>query len=117
MTDDANCLASPKGPMIKLAGVRKSFDGQAVLDGVDLEVDDGESVVIIGPSGSGKTVLLKAVVGLIAPDSGSIRIAGMETAGMATRERDSIAGRIGMLFQQSALYDSMRIWKTSPSGR
>ena len=111
MTEFPDRPPGPTGPMIKLVGVRKSFDGLAVLEGVDLEVEDGESVVVIGPSGSGKTVLLKTVVGLIQPDAGSVRISGVETVGMPTRERDAIGGRIGMLFQQSALFDSMRIWE------
>ncbi len=111
MADTADRSIHPSGPLIELAGLGKRFDGQAVLDGVDLDVDEGESVVIIGPSGCGKTVLLKTVIGLLEPDAGSVRIAGAETVGLSARARDALTGRIGMLFQQAALFDSLRVWE------
>ena len=111
MADTADRPTDPNGPLIELAGLGKRFDGERALDGVSLDVDHGESVVIIGPSGSGKTVLLKTVIGLVEPDEGSVRIAGTETVGLSARARDALAGRIGMLFQQSALFDSLRVWE------
>lgn len=96
---------------ISLRGITKSFDDNDVLTGVDLEVRDGESVVLIGPSGSGKTVILKSIVGLYVPDAGSIRIDDQETVGLTEDERTAMNARIGMLFQRSALFDSMTVWQ------
>ena len=96
---------------ISLRGVTKSFDDNDVLTGVDLDVRSGESVVLIGPSGSGKTVILKSIVGLYVPDSGSIRIDGRETIGLSEDDRTAENARIGMLFQRSALFDSMTVWR------
>ncbi len=98
-------------PKIALAGVTKSFDDNHVLRGMDLEVRAGESLVLIGPSGSGKTVALKCVIGLIDPDGGSFRIDGRETAGLSEGQRTDELARTGMLFQRSALFDSMTIWQ------
>ena len=111
MAETAARPTDTNGPSIELAGLGKRFDGQRVLDGIDLDVGQGESVVVIGPSGSGKTVLLKTVMGLLKPDEGSVRVAGAETVGLSARARDALAGRIGMLFQQSALFDSLRVWE------
>ncbi len=97
--------------MIELAGVSKRFEGLDVLRDVDLEIGRGELVALSGPSGSGKTVLLKSIIGLIAPDSGSIRIDGQETSGVLPAARAAATRRIGMLFQRSALFDSMPIWE------
>lgn len=110
MKDTASAPPSD-GVKISLKGVTKSFEDDAVLLGVDLEVRRGESVVLIGPSGSGKTVILKCIVGLFQPDSGSIRIDGRETAGVGGEERDALNARIGMLFQRAALFDSMTVWR------
>ena len=96
---------------IALAGVTKSFDDNHVLKGIDLEVQAGESLVLIGPSGSGKTVALKCVIGLMNPDAGSIRIDGRETAGLSEGQRTEELARTGMLFQRAALFDSMTIWQ------
>lgn len=111
MTDSAERHAGPSGSMITVAGLSKKFGENTALDGVNLDVAHGESVVLIGPSGSGKTTLLKTVIGLIEPDEGSVCIAGTETVGLTTRQRDAVAGGIGMLFQKSALFDSKRIWE------
>ena len=104
-------MADSSSPMIALAGVSKRFEGLDVLRDVDLEIGRGELVALSGPSGSGKTVLLKSIIGLIAPDSGSIRIDGQETAGALSAARAAATRRIGMLFQRSALFDSMPIWE------
>ncbi len=98
-------------PKIALAGVTKSFYDNHVLRGIDLEVRSGESLVLIGPSGSGKTVALKCIIGLLRPDAGSIRIDGRETAGLSEGHRQDELARTGMLFQRSALFDSMTIWQ------
>ena len=104
-------MADSSPPMIALAGVSKRLDGLDVLSGVDLEIAEGELVALSGPSGSGKTVLLKSIIGLIAPDSGSIRIDGRETVGVARAAREAATRRVGMLFQRSALFDGMPIWE------
>ena len=98
-------------PKIKLAGVTKSFGDNHVLKGVDLEVADGESLVLIGGSASGKTLLLKLILGLEKPDSGSIQIDGIETTDFDRQAQEALLHRMGMLFQQSALFDSMTIWE------
>ena len=97
--------------MIGVSGVSKRFGDVDALRGVDLEIARGELVALSGPSGAGKTVLLKTIVGLIAPDSGSIEIDGRETVGAGAAARDAVTARIGMLFQRSALFDSMPIWE------
>lgn len=89
----------------------KSFDGVRVLNGVNLSVADGGSLVLLGESGSGKTLTLKCIMGLVRPDSGAIRIDGQNTVGLSGRERDLLLGRCGMLFQQSALFDSLPVWR------
>ena len=98
-------------PKIVLEGVTKSFGDNHVLKGIDLEIGNGESVVLIGGSASGKTLILKCILGLIAPDAGSIRIDGRETIGLTGTERNNLFNRTGMLFQQSALFDSQKVWE------
>lgn len=98
-------------PKISLRGVTKSFGNEHVLTGVDLDVADGESVVLVGPSACGKTLLFKCILGLIPPDSGSIKIDGQETVGLSPADREELLGRTGMLFQQSALFDSLTVWE------
>ncbi len=100
-----------KEPKITISGVMKSYGDKHVLKGIDLEVYPGETVVIIGPSACGKTVLLKSIIGLVKPDSGTILIDGEDTAEFSSRHRDSVMANIGMLFQQSALFDSMTVWE------
>jgi len=98
-------------PKIVVEGLCKSFDGDRVLDGIDLSIPDGGSMVLLGESGSGKTVTLKCIMGLVRPDNGAIRIDGQDTVGLRGRERDSLLARCGMLFQQSALFDSLPVWR------
>jgi phospholipid/cholesterol/gamma-HCH transport system ATP-binding protein len=104
------------GPKIAIAGLNKSFGAKRVLRGVDLAVGVGESVVVIGGSGSGKSVLIKCILGLLRPDSGSIRVDGKETVGLAGREREAMRRQFGMLFQGSALFDSLRVWENVAFG-
>lgn len=96
---------------LTLAGVSKSFGAKQVLDGVDLEVARGESVVVIGGSGTGKSVLLKCILGLIRPDAGSIQLDGQELVGLGGHALDSARGQFGMLFQSGALFDSLPVWR------
>ncbi len=96
-------------PKIRLRGVTKRFGDKLVLDGIDLEVAPRTSMVVIGGSGSGKSVLLKCILGLIAPDSGSIEIDGQDVLRLPPREREAARARIGMLFQNGALFDSISV--------
>ena len=103
-------------PKIQLAGVHKRFGSNQVLDGIDLEIMPGESVVVIGGSGSGKSVMLKCVLGLLTADSGSIKVDGQETLGLPPAERSEIMSKFGMLFQGAALFDSLPVWQNVAFG-
>jgi phospholipid/cholesterol/gamma-HCH transport system ATP-binding protein len=103
-------------PKISLRGVAKSFGPKKVLQGIDLDVAKGESMVVIGGSGSGKSVLLKCILGLMRPDSGSIRIDGEETVALADAGRAVVMRKFGMLFQGGALFDSLRVWENVAFG-
>jgi phospholipid/cholesterol/gamma-HCH transport system ATP-binding protein len=103
-------------PKIELTQVKKAFGSKVVLDGIDLKVNKGESMVIIGGSGSGKSVMLKCILGLIHPDSGSIRVDGKETIGLDTKSRDEFMSHFGMLFQGGALFDSLKVWENVAFG-
>ena len=98
-------------PKIRIRGLSKSFGSKRVLDGIDLDVAAGTSTVVIGGSGSGKSVLLRCIVGLIEPDSGSIEIDGVDVLAQNRGRRDAIRARIGMLFQNAALFDSLSVWE------
>jgi phospholipid/cholesterol/gamma-HCH transport system ATP-binding protein len=110
--------ASPKIalPKISLRGVTKSFGAKQVLRGIDLDVSAGESVVVIGGSGTGKSVLLKCILGLLRPDSGSIKVDGEETTGLSDSERTHVMRKFGMLFQGGALFDSLKVWQNVAFG-
>ena len=103
-------------PRIRIRGLRKSFGANAVLDGVDLDVPRGTSMVVIGGSGSGKSVLLKCILGLVAPDAGSVEIDGQDILRLPWRERRVARARIGMLFQNGALFDSLPVWENVTFG-
>ena len=96
---------------IRIRGLKKSFAGKPVLDGVELDVASGSSMVILGGSGSGKSVTLKCLLGLITPDDGTIEIDGRDILRLPAREREAINDRIGMLFQNGALFDSLPVWE------
>ena len=106
-------MASPK---ISLHGVTKSFGPKKVLQGIDLEIATGESLVVIGGSGCGKSVLLKCILGLIKPNAGSIQIDGEETTDLASQDRARVMRKFGMLFQGGALFDSLRVWENVAFG-
>jgi phospholipid/cholesterol/gamma-HCH transport system ATP-binding protein len=101
--------AAEREVKIRLAGVHKSFGAKVVLDGVDLEVEAGSSTVVIGGSGTGKSVLLKHIVGLLRPDSGVVEVDGVEIGRLTGREVPQFRRRIGMAFQEGALFDSMTV--------
>jgi phospholipid/cholesterol/gamma-HCH transport system ATP-binding protein len=103
-------------PKIALNGVKKSFGNKHVLRGVDMEVNEGESLVVIGGSGTGKSVLIKNIIGLMNPDSGSIKIDGEETSKLSGKRRNEIMHKFGYLFQGGALFDSLPIWENVAFG-
>lgn len=96
-------------PAIELRRVHKAFGRQTVLKGVDLTVRAREAVAVLGKSGAGKSVLLKLIIGLQTPDSGTIQIHGQATGGLASDQMDAIRMKVGYLFQEGALYDSLTI--------
>jgi phospholipid/cholesterol/gamma-HCH transport system ATP-binding protein len=96
-------------PAVVIQDLRKSFGPQTVLNGIDLRIDAGETVAVLGRSGTGKSVLLKLIVGLQKPDTGSIQIHGQEITNMPLEELNKIRQKIGFLFQEGALYDSLTL--------
>ncbi len=106
-------MASPK---ISLHGVTKAFGAKKVLQGIELDVAPGESMVVIGGSGTGKSVLLKCILGLLRPENGSIKIDGEETRDLSDRSRARVMRKFGMLFQGGALFDSLRVWENVAFG-
>ena len=106
----------PQTPKIKMTGVHKAFGSKVVLDGIDLTVGKGESVVIIGGSGTGKSVTLKCILGLLSPDTGSIQVDGEEVVGMSAKDRERVNAKFGMLFQGAALFDSLTVWENVAFG-
>jgi phospholipid/cholesterol/gamma-HCH transport system ATP-binding protein len=97
--------------LFEVRGLRKAFGRHTVLDGLDLDIFAGEVVTIIGESGSGKSILLKAMMGLIEVDAGTIRFDGEDVTGQAERLWTQTRRRIGMLFQESALFDSLNVFE------
>jgi len=95
--------------MIEIRGLKKRLGRKQVLDGLDLDVRTGETLVVLGPSGTGKSVLLKHIIGLMSPDAGSIKVNGEEIVGMNERGLDRVRLKFGMLFQGAALFDSMTV--------
>ena len=108
-------MAEPQ-TKIRMHQVRKSFGSKMVLDGLNLDIKKGESVVVIGGSGVGKSVMLKCILGLLRPESGSIAIDDQETVGIPQGDRDRINDQIGMLFQGAALFDSQSVWENVSFG-
>jgi phospholipid/cholesterol/gamma-HCH transport system ATP-binding protein len=101
---------------IRIRELYKRFGAKQVLNGVDLDVAEGESVVVIGGSGTGKSVLLKCVLGLLEPDRGSIQIDGEEVVGIGRGAREPVMQKFGMLFQSAALFDSLPVWENVAFG-
>jgi len=96
-------------PALVLRGIHKSFGSQVVLNGIDLTVASGETLAVLGRSGTGKSVLLKLIIGLQKPDSGSIHIHGQEITGLDIDALNEIRKKMGFLFQHAALYDSLTV--------
>jgi phospholipid/cholesterol/gamma-HCH transport system ATP-binding protein len=103
-------------PKILLDEVTKEFAGNVVLDGVNLAIEPGESLAVIGQSGSGKSVTLKCILGLLQPDRGSIKVDGEEVVGLRGAAQDKLRAKFGMLFQGSALFDSLPVWRNVTFG-
>ena len=103
-------------PKIVVRGLEKAFGSKRVLRGVDLDVPEGRSTVVIGGSGTGKSVLLKCILGLIRPDAGSIKVDGEEIVGRSGAELAALRAKIGMLFQGAALFDSLPVWENVAFG-
>jgi phospholipid/cholesterol/gamma-HCH transport system ATP-binding protein len=102
--------ASGSVPKIRAENLRKSFHGKVVLDGIDLSIAEGESLVVVGPSGTGKSVLLKHLIGLIRPDSGKVYVDGQDFWAISDTERTEVRRKFGMSFQEGALFDSMSVF-------
>jgi phospholipid/cholesterol/gamma-HCH transport system ATP-binding protein len=101
---------------IVLQDVRKSFGSKTVLNGINLSVPKGQSLVVIGGSGTGKSVMLKCVLGILQADRGSIKIGGEEVTKLSGVARDNYLSRFGMLFQGGALFDSLSVWENVAFG-
>jgi phospholipid/cholesterol/gamma-HCH transport system ATP-binding protein len=97
--------------MILLRDVHKRFGSQVVLDGVDLDVQEGETLALLGPSGTGKSVLLKHIIGLIRPDTGIVMVDDEDVGKLRRKELAALRSRIGYVFQNGALFDSMSVFE------
>src|SRR3990170_3564245 len=97
--------------MIEIMDIHKNFGSQHVLRGVNLTVEQGESMTVIGGSGSGKSVLIKHVIGLLFPDRGKVVVDGQVVNGLDERGLNELRKKFGMLFQGAALFDSLKVWE------
>jgi phospholipid/cholesterol/gamma-HCH transport system ATP-binding protein len=111
MTDVADGV-----PKVELRSVKKRFGPKVVLDGLDLAIPRGESLVVIGGSGTGKSVMIKCVLGILRPEGGEIFVDGNEVTHLSGRRRDTVLSKFGMLFQGSALFDSLPVWENVAFG-
>src|SRR5690606_19940217 len=105
-----------KRPKIAIRGLTKAFVPKRVLNGIDLDIHEGESLVVIGGSGSGKSVMLKCILGLLPPDSGTIEVDCEQVVGLRGAERERVLRKFGMLFQGAALFDSLKVWENVAFG-
>ena len=101
---------------IKISNLKKAFGKKVVLDGVNLDVRKGESLVVIGGSGTGKSVLIKCIQGLMTPEQGSILVDEKEVVGISQQEKEKLHSQMGMLFQGGALFDSLTVWENVAFG-
>jgi phospholipid/cholesterol/gamma-HCH transport system ATP-binding protein len=101
---------------IRLEHVRKSFGARVILEDVSLEVNESETLAVIGSSGAGKSVLLKTIVGLLAPDSGSVKVDDQEVPQLSREELNEVRRRVGYVFQFAALFDSMSVFDNVAMG-
>ena len=109
-------MANANTPKVELRGVKKRFGSKVVLDGVDLTLDHGQSLVVIGGSGTGKSVMIKCVLGILWPDAGQIFVDGQEVTRLRGRAREAVLKKFGMLFQGAALFDSLPVWENVAFG-
>jgi phospholipid/cholesterol/gamma-HCH transport system ATP-binding protein len=105
----APALEGGSAPVIGVENLYKSFRSQKVLNGISLAVSRGETLAVLGRSGTGKSVLLRIIIGLETPDSGAVRLHGQDIAGLSLDRLGEIRMKIGFLFQQAALYDSLTV--------
>lgn len=110
----ANSQTSPQSvaeqrPLIELKGIKKTFGSFTVLNGINLDIHEGEAVAIIGPSGTGKSTILRIIAGLLSPDEGEVYIRGQRRVGLVEDAKDPVG--IGMVFQQAALFDSLTVYE------
>ncbi|HEY2884764.1 MAG TPA: ATP-binding cassette domain-containing protein [Rhizomicrobium sp.] len=103
-------------PKIELRGVKKRFGAKVVLDGIDLTLEGGSSLVVIGGSGTGKSVTIKCVLGILRPDEGQILVDGEDVTKLRGRDREAMLRKFGMLFQAAALFDSLAVWENVAFG-
>lgn len=103
-------------PKLELRGVKKRFGSKVVLDGIDLVLESGHSLVVIGGSGTGKSVTIKCVLGILRPDEGQILVDGEDVTRINGRARESMLKKFGMLFQGAALFDSLSVWENVAFG-
>ncbi len=103
-------------PKVELRGVKKRFGSKVVLDGLDLSIAKGESLVVIGGSGTGKSVMIKCVLGILHPDAGQIFVDGKEVTRLRGRAREQMLRKFAMLFQGAALFDSLPVWENVAFG-
>jgi len=101
---------------VELRGVRKRFGPKVVLDGIDLSIAPGESLVVIGGSGTGKSVMIKCVLGILRPDEGEIFVDGKDVTKLHGDAHDTVLRKFGMLFQGAALFDSLPVWENVAFG-
>lgn len=108
--------STPPFAKIETRDLHKSFGGKQVLRGVNLTIQPGESLAVIGASGTGKSVLIKNIIGLMQPDSGSVLIDGQDVTALTGRDREQVTRKFGMLFQGAALFDSLPVWENVAFG-
>ena len=101
---------------IELIGVKKRFGPKVVLDGIDLTIEKGSSLVVIGGSGTGKSVMIKSVLGILTPDEGTVLVDGQDVTHLRGAARDPVMKKFGMLFQGAALFDSLPVWENVAFG-
>jgi phospholipid/cholesterol/gamma-HCH transport system ATP-binding protein len=109
MTYNLKPNSTPNTPIISINNLRKRYGDKHVLNGFNMQLMEGENLVVMGKSGSGKSVMIKCLIGLEKPDSGSIYIMGKDTSQLNREELDALRTEVGFLFQGSALYDSMTV--------
>ncbi len=98
-----------EGAVAEIKHLKKSFNGKAILKGIDLKIEKGENLVVLGKSGTGKSVLIKCLIGLLEPDEGHIIMLGEDVEHLNNKELNALRKKVGFLFQSAALYDSMTV--------